>query len=508
MSQALFNPQNVSFPDLIQFISQLKHSSSDDEQQQQQRHLIYESCIVFLSRRLKAKKKDDVAKAKQLLHAVGLIRCNGNDATPPSTVLFTDPREVMKLSKLALKNFGIVVVVQQSQQQQQQEQMSDERCTTVTEANAKKKKMAKRNDDEKDSADNDDDKDEEEESGESDEDEDDDEDEEDQDFKDLRQSSKSESSSSSAQHTTMAQRADKYVLYQQSVQAAKQDVYLFEKIYKEHFSHQQATVFREDFCGTAWLCTEWIKRNKVENIAVGIDIDQEPIQWGLKNNISTLGSSADSVFIYTEDVLKFNWDQSLRQASVNHRQLLLDSENEDAEVECDDEDENGGQRVKKAHIVCAYNYSTCLLHERSHLIQYFTNVRKSMSPDNSIFLLDIPGGAKLSNAQERTKKTPNSQVIYMFEQESYNPCTDIVKFNINFKFTTDQSIMRKAFTFAFRKWGIREAVECLKEVGFSRVDIYWCTHAANDLEFRRLSPTEQRKLQQSDQWTALLCAIY
>ena len=464
MTTSPFNPQKVAFTDLLQQISLYKQDVNSQSDNQDILHLLFEACTVFLAKRLKLKKKDDLLKAKELLAAIQLLDCD-------LPCLFSDEHQILKITKLAQKNFGITIVVQQRAKNPHAIHDNNGKASLeLAEEEATEEQE---------------------------------EEEQDQDFKDLHSSS--EHTLTASHHQTMAQRADKYVLYQQSVQAAKQDVYLFEKIYKEHFSHQQATVFREDFCGTAWLCTEWIKRNKVENIAVGVDIDQEPIGWGLKNNISTLGSASDSVFIYTEDVLKFDWDKNLSKEAASHRQLLVTDDDDDNEEEGS---ETHNATVKKAHIVCAYNYSTCLLHERSQLLQYFANVRKSMSPNNSIFLLDIPGGAKLSNGQERTKKTPNSQVVYMFEQESYNPCTDVVKFNIHFKFTSDQSIMRRAFSFQFRKWGIREVIECMKQVGFSDVAIYWCTHTANDLEFRKLNLAEQRKLQQSDQWTALLCAIY
>jgi hypothetical protein len=446
---SMLNAQKVPFEDLLNEIEQFKSNGIDDENML---HNLFEACVIFLGRRLKRKKKGDMERVYQLLKAVNMLCANGDN----EVCIFKNNIQRLKLAKLANKNFGIEMKRENGNE------------------------MRNHNIDNEDEDDDDDGESLEEKS------------------KGISKWLKSEKDDTTGLNNSscMAQQADKYVLYQQSVQSAKADIFLFEKIFKEHYSLEKATVFREDFCGTAWLCTEWIKRNKVENIAVGIDLDSEPIEWGLKNNVSALNSAADSVFLFKENVLTFDWDASLLNESKKHKHLL--------ERHAD----NDKKRIKKAHIVCAYNYSICLLHERSQLAQYFSRVRESMNPKNSIFLLDILGGSKLSSIQERTRKEPNNQFIYLFEQEGYNPCTDIAEFSIHFKFNSDQSTLRKAFSFRFRKWGIREVVECLKEVGFSQVIIYWCNHSGNELEFKRLSAIEQQKLQQSEQWTALLCSLY
>lgn len=50
---------------------------------------------------------------------------------------------------------------------------------------------------------------------------------------------------------------DIHDLYQQSVQSSRDDVNLFEKMFKTHFQQKAPHVFREDFCGTGLLCCEW-----------------------------------------------------------------------------------------------------------------------------------------------------------------------------------------------------------------------------------------------------------
>lgn len=49
--------------------------------------------------------------------------------------------------------------------------------------------------------------------------------------------------------------------------------------------------------------------------------------------------------------------------------------------------------VKPADIICAFNFSVCLLHKRSEVLAYFKGVRSSLCSDpGGIFVLDLTGG--------------------------------------------------------------------------------------------------------------------
>ena len=85
---------------------------------------------------------------------------------------------------------------------------------------------------------------------------------------------------------TRAQSADKYELYEKSVQQPEADAALVARIYKQHFSREAQTL-REDFCGTAAFACEWVKRSR-ENRAWGIDLDPEPLAWGKDRHIALL----------------------------------------------------------------------------------------------------------------------------------------------------------------------------------------------------------------------------
>ncbi|KAG2375355.1 hypothetical protein C9374_009978 [Naegleria lovaniensis] len=292
---------------------------------------------------------------------------------------------------------------------------------------------------------------------------------------------------------------DIHHLYQQSVQSSRDDVNLFEKMFKTYFQQKAPHVFREDFCGTGLLCCEWAKRG-VENISIGIDLDHDTIQWGRKHNMETKYSKfnvSDRIYTFTKNVLEFNWEEELRDC-----ELLL----------AQDED-TGKCYLRKADIICAYNYSVCLLHKRKDLILYFKKVRESMADYGSIFLLDLLGGAKMLsvNDRERVRKDLPGGIMYEFEQTSYNPITDILTCHIHFKLSDHW--IKKAFSYQFRKWGVRELKEALDEAGFSKVELYWASHdrdednhdVSGSLQFEKVKNIE--KIGQSGSWTALFCCL-
>ena len=85
---------------------------------------------------------------------------------------------------------------------------------------------------------------------------------------------------------TRARRADKYDLYEKSVQEPEADLALVRRIFKKHFA-RPPRLLREDFCGTAYFACEWVAHHP-ENRAWGIDLDPQPLEWGRKHHVSKL----------------------------------------------------------------------------------------------------------------------------------------------------------------------------------------------------------------------------
>lgn len=74
--------------------------------------------------------------------------------------------------------------------------------------------------------------------------------------------------------------ADRHILYEASVQCVEADIDFFLRIFRKTRSRPLRNL-REDFCGTAALATDFIRRHK-ENRAVGVDLDQPTLDWGFR----------------------------------------------------------------------------------------------------------------------------------------------------------------------------------------------------------------------------------
>ena len=91
---------------------------------------------------------------------------------------------------------------------------------------------------------------------------------------------------------TIADKVDKYELYEESVQCAEAEIdFIEEQFLKLRGRHARS--LREDFCGTASVCKEWINRDN-KNYAVGVDIDQNVLDWGNKKHFSNLSQRKKS----------------------------------------------------------------------------------------------------------------------------------------------------------------------------------------------------------------------
>src|ERR1041384_29025 len=97
-----------------------------------------------------------------------------------------------------------------------------------------------------------------------------------------------------------AKTADKHTLYQLAVQAPETEVEFLTTWFKKIRS-KSPTSLREDFCGTAILCAEWVKSGK-QRTATGLDIDRSVLAWGKQHNLAPLGDAQDRVTLLRQDV--------------------------------------------------------------------------------------------------------------------------------------------------------------------------------------------------------------
>ena len=230
---------------------------------------------------------------------------------------------------------------------------------------------------------------------------------------------------------TMADLADRHVLYEKSVQCVSSEYKFVNKTFRK-LRKRSAQHLREDFCGTAGMCCEWVRR-KPDHTAVGVDIDADVLEWGRQHNLSKLKPEAHMrVSLLQEDVCKVTTPEPV-------------------------------------DIVLAMNFSYQIFKTREILGGYFRKVYEELADDGILFM-DAFGGYE--SFKEIKEKRKYKGFKYIWEHASYNPINGDILCHIHFGFP-DGSKLKKAFTYDWRMWTLPELQELLVEAGFSRVQVYW-----------------------------------
>jgi SAM-dependent methyltransferase len=231
---------------------------------------------------------------------------------------------------------------------------------------------------------------------------------------------------------TIATTADRYELYQLSVQSPDVDVEFLERAFKKNFRRQPMTL-REDFCGTAAISCSWVE-SKRGRVALGVDLDPEPLAWGREHNVGALPENKrDRVRLIEDDV-----------------RIVHDD---------------------KVDVVCAHNFSFCVFKTRDELREYFSAARANLA-NEGVLVLDVVGGAELQEEDREETRKIGKGVRYVWHQRRFDPISHRCEFSIHFLFK-DGSAMLDAFRYEWRLWTIPEIRELLDEAGFSRSDVYW-----------------------------------
>ncbi|EQC43160.1 hypothetical protein [Bacteriovorax sp. DB6_IX] len=228
---------------------------------------------------------------------------------------------------------------------------------------------------------------------------------------------------------------DRHALYLASVQDPVSDVQRVSDIYSEIFG-KRALSFREDFSGTFALSCCWVQSDK-QRSAIAIDIDEETVDYGLKNYHANM--SCD--------------EQSRTQVIKGNAIAITDP----------------------VDIVATFNFSYCLLHERRTLLEYFQKVRESLN-EKGMLIMDIFGGSESEIPEIQERDIDNCEYIapfvFEFERKDFNPITRLANYGIHFKYEDGEAIT-DAFTYHFRMWSITEIRDLLEEAGFAKSYVYW-----------------------------------
>jgi len=277
------------------------------------------------------------------------------------------------------------------------------------------------------------------------------------------------SKSSKAAKLTLAEQADRHVLYQESVQAPEAEIDFFEKTFTA-LRNRDALSIREDFCGTAYLATEWCKGHP-DRTAIGVDYDEETLEWGRKHNLETAGDDvAKRVTLYKDDV---------RNVSE-----------------------------EKVDITCAFNFSYCIFETRDELRDYFKKTQAGLK-DDGLLILDLFGGTECEDVLEEETELEDQQATYIWEHVSFNPIDGHMACAIHFEFD-DGSRMDNAFKYEWRHWSIPEIKELLLESGYKNVRIYWEEYIDADDDDDELEGTgnyyETKEVENQESWMIYLVA--
>lgn len=229
---------------------------------------------------------------------------------------------------------------------------------------------------------------------------------------------------------TLAEQADRHVLYQQSVQDVEAEIDFVAETWAT-LRDRPARLLREDFCGTANTSCEWVRRDPAHR-ALGVDRDTAVLAWGRAHNIA--------------------------QMDVAQRQRI--------ELLQDDVRAPHGD---PADIVLAMNFSYFIFANRPQMLEYFRAVRAGLADDGVLFL-DAYGGYDAPRVLEETRDCDG--FTYIWDQHSFNPIDSMMQCYIHFEFP-DGSRMDQAFSYYWRLWTLPELTEMLLEAGFSSAVVYW-----------------------------------
>ena len=264
--------------------------------------------------------------------------------------------------------------------------------------------------------------------------------------------------------TLTAKTADKYDLYQRTVQEPEPEVDFFLRVYRSNFKRTPA-LLREDFCGTAAVCCEWAKRGR-ERFALGVDIDPEPLEWCRAHNLPKLSDEEQS------------------------RVKLVEGDVRDV-------------GDPKADVLAAQNFSFWCFTSRDQLRQYFQTALANLA-ERGVMVLDMMGGSECF-IEDTCDKRRFTDYRYEWRQKRVDPITHEMHCTISFVFR-DKSRLDDIFSYEWRLWTMPEVRELLHEAGFARTDVYWegtdPKTGEGDGEYRK------RKHAEADpSWVAYIVAV-
>jgi SAM-dependent methyltransferase len=231
----------------------------------------------------------------------------------------------------------------------------------------------------------------------------------------------------------------RHYLYTASVQSVDADVQFLRRIYRQKHGVGFRRL-REDFCGTAVLACDWVRRGP-ENEAWGVDLHRETLEWAREHYVPRLGRAAGRLHLVNGNVLS--------------------------------------ARTPRVDIVTACNFSYSVFKTRDEMRRYFAAARRALTR-GGLFVLDAWGGKDVMGEDVETRRcaaekafdgTPVPAFTYVWEQVRFNPVDHAMRCHIHFRLR-DGRELKRAFTYDWRLWTLPELRELLAEAGFKATDVY------------------------------------
>ncbi len=220
-------------------------------------------------------------------------------------------------------------------------------------------------------------------------------------------------------------------LYQRSVNSPDTDVDFLTEQYRI-LRGKPLRHLREDFCGTAALAAEFLKRDP-QNTAEGFDLCPDTMKWGKERNFKKVEGADERMTFHEADV------------------------------------RNPSNR--RPDLTCAQNFSYWCFMTRAEQLGYFQSVHADLAEDG-VFVVDLYGGPEAMTEMEEEREIDNGAFTYVWDQKEYQPASGIYDTAIHFRFR-DGSEWENAFEYRWRFWHLTELRDILFEAGFSEVRPYF-----------------------------------
>ncbi len=222
----------------------------------------------------------------------------------------------------------------------------------------------------------------------------------------------------------------KYEMYQRAVQEPEADIEFVNDLFGARFGRRPETL-REDFCGAAFLACEWVAFDAA-NRAWGVDLDPEPLAWGLAHNAAEFD------------------DEQLRRLTLIEGDVLT-------------------TQHQPVDVIAAFNFSYYCFKTRTELLAYFAAAFENLGAEG-LFALDIYGGPEAQELVEET--TEHDDFGYVWDQDEFDPIQSRMVCHIHFEDASGKR-MKRAFSYDWRLWTILELREAMLEVGFASTEVHW-----------------------------------